>query len=300
MKVGWKIIAFSALAMLPFVSMSWAAPEKDEHTAAIAAAHGTAHPQRSDYVVGPHDLIEVKVWDFEELDQEVRIKPDGTITMPLLGELNVGGKGQKEIENMIARLLIESGNLKKPQVTVSIREYVSRKVTVAGAVSNPGELVMLGDWTVLDLLGQAGGLNDRAGKKLHVLRPLADGTTRTIEIDVEALVYGADVSQDIRLVPGDRIVIPYLQKIRVYVMGAVQKPGPVEFPKDEIMTLLMAITSAGGTTDRANESRIEIRRRLDGGKSSTFTVNLRKIQRGKMEDVNLQRDDIVFVRESFF
>ncbi len=253
-----------------------------------------------DYVIGAHDLVEISVFELKELDRERRVGGDGMITLPLLGPVALGGLTPKQAEESIGALLKARDLVLEPQVSVFIKEYKSRMITVQGAVANPGAFVMLGQKTLLDMIGEAGGLNDRAGKTIRIHRPFGAIDQRSIEIDIERLVYDGDPLLNVLLEPGDIVMVPYELKIRIYVNGAVRTPGPQEFPSEEEVTALMAITAAGGTTDRANSSKVLIKRKLPRGGTQMIKINLKRIMRGKDEDILLQKNDVIIVRESFF
>ena len=114
------------------------------------------------------------------------------------------------------------------------------------------------------------------------------------------VVYQADPALNLVVVPGDIIYVPTVEKVRIFVAGAVRNPDVYEVPSDEPLTVLKAVTLAGGTTDRAAKKRLQIIRSDPGGNRVTLQVNLRQIQRGKADDPILQKGDIVLVPESFF
>ena len=109
----------------------------------------------SDYPVGRQDLLEISVFGVEELDQTVRVGDDGSITMPLLGRLDVSGLTKTELEGTIAKLLA-ARYIRNPQVTVFIKEYTSKQIAVSGAVKRPGTYEMLGRKTLLEMISMAG------------------------------------------------------------------------------------------------------------------------------------------------
>jgi polysaccharide export outer membrane protein len=254
---------------------------------------------RSDYKIGRQDLLEISVFDVEELDQTVRVADDGSITMPLLGSLNVSGLTKTELEQSIARLLAER-YVRNPQVTVFVKEYTSKQIAVSGAVKKPGNYEMLGRKTLLEMISMAGGLDKDIGKQIIIFRQQSNGTTERIPIDLRRLVYAADPALNITVVPNDIIYVPVIEKVRIFVSGAVRNPDLYEVPRDEPVTLLKAITLAGGTTDRAAQKKVQIMRTEEDGTRITLVVNLKHIKRGKAEDPILHPDDIVLIPESFF
>ncbi len=270
-------------------------PARETEETALAYAR-----LRTDYRIGRQDLLEIRVFDLEELDQTVRVADDGSISMPLLGRLSVAGKTKTELEEQIAELLGER-YVRDPQVTVFVKEYESKKVAVTGAVKQPGSFAMLGQKTLLEMISLAGGLDKDVGKEIIVFRRDSGGeTTRRIPIDLDQLVYDANPALNIPILPEDIVYVPAVAKIRIFVSGAVKSPNLYEVPKSEPVTVLRAITLAGGTTDRAAEKRIQILRTENSGERVTLTVDLRKIKRGKIEDPILRKDDVVLVPEGFF
>ncbi|HZN54295.1 MAG TPA: polysaccharide biosynthesis/export family protein [Candidatus Polarisedimenticolaceae bacterium] len=252
----------------------------------------------SDYKIGRQDLLEIRVFDLKELDQTVRVADDGSITLPLLGRLQVAGLTKGELEGMIARLL-EEKYVRNPQVTIFVKEYESKKVAVSGAVKKPDTYEMLGDKTLLEMISLAGGLDRDLGKEIVIFRPEEEGTKR-IAIDLDKLVYQADPALNVAVLPGDIVYVPSVEKVRIFVTGAVKSPNLYEVPRSEPVTVLKAVTLAGGTTDRASQSKVQIIRTGPDGQRQTIPVNLKKVKRGKAEDPVLQKDDLVLVPESFF
>jgi polysaccharide biosynthesis/export protein len=113
-------------------------------------------------------------------------------------------------------------------------------------------------------------------------------------------VYDADPTLNLVVDPGDIIYVPAVEKVRIFVGGAVKNPDVYEVPKGEPVTVLKAVTIAGGTTDRAAEKKIQIIRTDPSGNRVTLVVDLHKVKRGRAEDPVLRADDIVLVPEAFF
>jgi polysaccharide export outer membrane protein len=238
------------------------------------------------------------VFDLKELDQTVRVADDGSITLPLLGRLDAAGLTKGELEALIARLL-EARFVRNPQVTIFVKEYQSKKVAVSGAVKKPDTYEMLGEKTLLEMISLAGGLDRDLGKEIIIFRPQEEGTQR-IAINLDKLVYEADPTLNVAVLPGDIVYVPAVEKVRIFVTGAVKTPNLYEVPRSEPVTVLKAVTLAGGTTDRASQSKVQIIRTGADGQRVTIPVNLKKVKRGKAEDPILQKDDLVLVPESFF
>jgi polysaccharide export outer membrane protein len=274
--------------------------------APAAQAEPSPPPPRSDALgetnshIGPGDVLEIAVFGLPELDRKVRVAKDGTISLPLLGNFAIAGSTVLEAERAVAAMLAGRRLVNDPQVSIYVEEIVSRTVSVQGAVAKPGSYPMKGRSTLLDLLGAAGGLDEKYGDQILVLRTDEAGTATKIEIDSERLITHGDAELNLVLEPGDIVMVPQAREFRVYVTGAVVRPGPVEYLSSEGITVLQAITAAGGPTERANFGSVSISRRLADGSQKRVKVNAKKIQRGKTADLPLERNDTVVVGEWFF
>lgn len=267
--------------------------------AAIAAAGQEAAPI-TEYRIGPKDLLEISVFGEEDMKNlVVRVSEDGKITLPLLREVDVNGLTKGEVERKITTLLAEK-YLQNPQVTVFIKEYLSKRVSVLGAVENPGTFELLGRQTLLQVISQSGGLTRDAGSEIIVIRQLADGTSTSLRISIDDLFFKGDPSLNIPLEAGDIVNVPVDKLVPIYVFGQVKNPGALQVKKSNIPTLLQAIAQAGGFTDRASKSGIVIKRRDAAGKETEIKVNTKDILKNKKKDVELFENDTVYVPESLF
>ena len=307
----WSGFALVILAMtvLPLLAQDTAPPGGESEPLELRAypvedtlptqVSSLLNDSRTDYRIGRQDLLEIEVFDVGELSQTVRVGQDGSISMPLLGRLVVAGLTKAELEQLIARLL-DDRYVRDPQVTIFVREYESKKIAVTGAVKRPGTFEMLGRKTLLEVISMAGGLDADLGKQIIVFRREDDESTKRIAIDLGRLVYQADPQLNLLLEPNDIVYVPAVEKIRIFVSGAVRNPDVYEVPRDEPVTVLKAITIAGGTTVRAAIKKVQVLRNDDNGDRVVLLVDLRKIKRGKVEDPLLHEGDIVLVPESFF
>lgn len=265
---------------------------------ALAGASAMAQEASAEYKIGPKDLLEISVLGVTEINRVVvRVSEEGRITLPLLGEIGVGDLTKFEVERKLAALAGERIVL-KPQVTVHILEYLSRRVSVVGAVENPGPFELLGRRTVLSVLSEAGGLTRDAGEEIIVLRQRPGGENTSIRISVEGLFVRGDPELNIALEPGDVVNVPVDKTVALYVFGQVRNPGALQVRRSSLPTLTQAIAQAGGFTDRANRKRVQIRRKDASGRELEITVNVRSILKGKRKDVPLQVNDTVHVPES--
>lgn len=260
---------------------------------------GIAFSQESkdySYSVGPKDLITISVFEVPELNITVRISEDGTITLPLLGRVEVGGLTRFQVEKKLAALL-EEKYLKNAQVTVFIKEYQSKTVSIIGEVGNPGSYELIGKQSLLQMLSTAGGLRDTTSDRIIIIRQYKSGKTSSLEINLDELMIKGNPTMNIPLEPGDIINVPGERYLDIYVFGQVKNPGHLKVKKNGPITLLKVIAQAGGFVERARKSAVTIARRING-KDIKTRVNVKKILKGKKPDLILKNNDIVYVPES--
>ena len=255
-----------------------------------------------DLIIGPGDLLSIEIFGFDELSRKVRVMRDGTVTLPLMGTLSLTGLSLQVAEQRIANLLTEGQFVSDPQVAIYLEEVVSRAITVQGGVASPGIYPLRGRRTLLEMLGEAGGLvaGERAPGMIVILRDNKQGLRDRIDVDAERLMSLEDLALNIELEPGDIIMVPQPRLVRIYVAGEVASPGPVEFLISEGLTIFQAITAAGGPTDRANLSKVFVNRQLGDGTIKRCGINDKDIRKGKLEDFALEADDIVIIKQSSF
>ncbi|HEV8334809.1 MAG TPA: polysaccharide biosynthesis/export family protein [Candidatus Polarisedimenticolia bacterium] len=283
-------------------------PKTDAPSRPDAGVAGTASParlgvmlptERSDYVIGGEDLLEINVFEQPDLNRTVRVSGDGTISVPLLGVIPVSGLTVKETEARL-RDLLSAKYLTDPQVTVFVKEAKSKKVSVVGAVEKPGTVEMLGQRSLLEAISEAGGLTQQAGKDLYVLRSDRSGATTRIDVDLDDLMIKGNPELNIPILPGDVINIPIDRILHVYVDGAVRKPGEVEYKNSRPLNLLQAIAAAGGLSERASQKGIVLIRNRPDGAQEMYKVDLKAVRKGKQANMVLVNGDSIYVPETFF
>ena len=248
------------------------------------------------YVIGPKDMLEIRVIEIPELNVERRVSDDGSIALPLLGDLSVGELTAPQVREKLETVLKEK-YVNRANVSVVVKEFADKPVSVLGAVHTPGALRISGKFTLLQAISAAGGLTAQAGRRVYVLRPEAGGGSHTVEVDVESLFRG-DPNANVSIYPSDIVNVPTRQAIRILCLGELKNPGAFDFDEPRV-TLLAAIAKAGGLTDRASKT-IRIRRRGADGSEMQIDVNYGRVLSGKVPDPILQSEDIVVVKESFF
>lgn len=246
---------------------------------APAAAQASGPAPVNAYVLGPNDLITVIVYGQSEFNVQTRIKPDGSIVMPLIGRVQAQGKTVITLADEVQRRL-ESGNfLRNPIVNVEVNEYNSRFVRVAGKVGAPGLVPLERSNRLLDVLLRAGWVRDD-GSDTILVRRAADG--KEIRINSAELARGN--AADLALEAGDTIFIDTAEV--VFVTGAVNRPG--RYPLTPGMTVTELLATAGGVAPTGSANRVGLRR--GGAARETDADGQTKLQAG----------DIINVRERLF
>jgi polysaccharide biosynthesis/export protein len=241
------------------------------------------------YRIGPDDVLVVSVWDQKDLDQVVFVRPDGKISLALVGEVEASGSTIAELSARLTKLY--SQTVKAAQVTVSVREIKSRPIYFMGAIQRPAPLQLTQELTVLQAVSAAGLLPTADPESAFVIR----GEER-IPVNLTKMIQKGDLSQNIKLQPRDTIVVPNAES--VYVHGEVKTPGRVNFTKD--LTISTAIAAVGGLTPAASKKVIVQRR--EGPKQEVLKVNLGDIMSdpSASADVPLKPNDIVVVPQRLF
>jgi polysaccharide export outer membrane protein len=252
-----------------------------------------------EYVIGPEDLLEINVFELPELKTTTRVLGDGTVSLPLIGVVPAAGLTKTGFEARLSELLSERFVL-DPQVTIAVTEFRSRRVSVIGAVNEPGTYEMLGPRTVLQMISEAGGLTKEAGAEIIILRRSETGLADRITLDLDDLVIRGNPELNLALEPGDVVNVPVDRPIYVYVDGAVNAPGQIEGKSSRPITLLQAVSRAGGLTERASLRGVHVLRKAADGTQKRIPVNLKDIRKGKADDMVLVDGDVVVVPETFF
>jgi len=261
----------------------------------------TSQPKQKEkeYEIGPEDVLEIRVWDHDDLTREVYVSREGVFSYPLIGTIRAGGLSIEQLEQEITNRL--SGKyIIDPQVSVTVKEYKSKRVFVLGEVGGsgkgPGTYPLTGKTTLIEVLTMTGGPTKDAGSEVIVIRPKnikgnpvtldkAGKEDKVIKINLRNLLAG-DASQNIYLEPNDTVYVSKAAYFFVY--GEVKNPGRYNIEKGT--TVLKAITTAGGATEKAAVNRTKVVREKDGRKTE-IQVN--------MTDP-IEPEDIVMVPESFF
>jgi len=291
-------------------------------TSSVAAAAGA-----QDYRIGFDDVLDINVFEAQELNREVRVSSAGEISLPLLESVHAAGLTPRELE-LVLEALLRRTYMKDPHVSVFVREMQSHPVSVLGAVRRPGVFQIRGSKTLLEILSLAEGLADDAGETVIILRgaglqneasSAAERYSLTKEVEESAassdekkntspaegivpvnlkhLLDSSDVHQNPIVNPGD--IVKVLRAGIVYAVGEVQRPGGFTMKSNEKMSVLQVIALSGGLTRTASKAGARIIRMDErSGEREQTPIDLSKILAGKAPDPLLEPRDIVFVPNS--
>jgi polysaccharide export outer membrane protein len=158
------------------------------------------------YVIGPEDILDISVWKEPDVSRVVPVRPDGRISLPLINDVQAAGLSPQQLAGSVSEKLKKY--LNGPQVTVIVTGMNSQRVFVVGEVLRAGAFPMLPGMTVLQALSSAGGFSTFADvKKIHVVR-LRNGKQIEIPFNYREVVKGDNSEQNVKLEPGDTIVVP--------------------------------------------------------------------------------------------
>jgi polysaccharide biosynthesis/export protein len=267
---------------------------------ALAFAPGSVRAQEAsgDYRIGAKDLLEIRVLEITELNVERRVEDSGAIDLPLLGQFKVAGLTALEARAQLETLL-RAKYVNRANVSVVVKEFANKPISVVGAVSKPGSLSISGRFTLLQAISAAGGLDQSAGKKIYVLRRSDNGLSDVLEVKTDDLFRSSNAIWNVPVFPSDVINVPARTTVKIFCLGEVKTPGALEFDSDDRLSLLSVVAKAGGLSDRAS-SKILVKRRGPDGKDVEARYNYKAVIAGKEPDPTLKADDVVVVQGSFF
>jgi polysaccharide export outer membrane protein len=181
-------------------------PAADDHPAPPSAATPAASTNSTDYVIGDGDMLAINIWHETELSRVLPVRPDGKISLPLIGDLQATGLTPAQLQANITKQLLTL--MEHPEVTVIVQETLSKRFSVVGQVAKPGFYSLNQPLTVLDALALAGGFREFAKvSKMYVLRAAADGSTQRLPFNYKRAIKG-EVSENFSLQPRDTLVVP--------------------------------------------------------------------------------------------
>ena len=263
-------------------------------TMLITASLSAQQREPANYVIGAEDILNVTVFNEPALSGRFRVENDGQFNYPFLGRIKAGGMTISDVAATL-KTKLSDGYLRNPQVTVDVDQFRSQSVFVMGEVRSPGKYALSGTVSLLEVLAQAGSTTAAAGSEIVVLHPstpasgavnpAAPGASEVLRVSLRDIESGR-MSQNVPIRDGDTIFVPKAE--RFFVVGLVRNPG--SYALEANMTVLQALSLAGGVTDRGSTGRIKIVRAVEGKKKEIKV---------KLTDI-VEPGDTIIVAERFF
>jgi polysaccharide biosynthesis/export protein len=279
MVTGVLLVAQRAQAQTP--------PAPSTPPPAAAAQQPPAASTSAQYRLALGDLIRITVFQVPDLSLETRITEAGSISYPLLGSVSLVGLTVADAEARIAKGLRDGNFVRQPQVSINVIQTRGNQVSVLGQIGRPGRYPLeTGEVRLTDMLATAGGIATGGADQIIVVGTRNSQPYR-VEVDLPSVFAPNRRSADVLLQNGDVVWVERAPTI--YMYGEVQRPGAMRLERN--MTVMQALASAGGITNRGTLRGLRISRKDTDGKP-------REVE-PQMND-SLRPDDIVFVRESVF
>lgn len=250
------------------------------------------------------DMLNIKVYQEQDLCGDFEVNEDGSISYPLLGAVKVGGLTRLGVENLLTQLL-GADYLVNPFIQVTVKPSKKLEdmslIMVLGSVQRPSSYPFPQDkpLSLLQAISIAGGFTPRASiADTKIIRTSPEGEKTTIDPLMDKILLGEE--QDIELQRNDLVSIPEKIETAIMVLGFVQRPGSYPFNEEKPLTLLKAISLAGGFTTLAAPNGTKVIRNSPDGTKIVIDPEVNLILSGKKKDVTLQADDLISVPERFF
>lgn len=282
--------------------MHWIARSLVALTALLAWGLALGQPyEDEEYRLGPNDVINVRVGSEPDMVTQAPILYDGTISLPLIGPIKVGGLTVAEAEREIKRAYVDGGFFTEAiVVVVNIFQYRPMRVSVVGFVPNPGQFSIRPGDRLLSVLTLAGGANNQTADLRRAVL-IRRNSQEQIPIDLYAMLVKGDLSQNYRMEDGDVIRVPQQLVDAVIVTGMVVQPGRVNY-RDGLRLADAIAAAGGGIPNRSWFSKVQIQRPIRGrpGQYEQFEVNYVRFtaKNDWTQNIELQAGDIIYVPET--
>ena len=250
--------------------------------------------------VSKGDVINISVYDAPELTHNVTVDADGNIRLPMVRRhIHAAGLLPDEVEKAIEAALIDEQVMVSPIVMVTPVEYHGRAISVVGAVRNQVTFQATGTDTLLEAIIKAGGISDGAGTDILITHPASSGNRSiglTDRIPVKSLMDPSDPSANLPVKGGDTIRIPI--EARIFVVGNVKRPGPLQLTEGADSTVLKAVILAGGLDSFTSRTAYIYRDEAGSGRTNRIPIDIKKIMVLKAPDVQLYGNDMLYVQNA--
>ena len=266
---SWTILVVLAASLTGAQTV----PPPAGHSSSAPTQPALVAPNRpSDYVVSAQDVLKVTVFDEPAMSGSYRVDSDGSFQYPMLGRVDVGGMRIREIEQLL-KTKLEDGYIKRAQVAVDVEQFRSRSIFVVGEVRTPGKYSMTPQMSLIEALAAAGSAMPAASSEVLILRPRNPGVAQALtpdqvdqssvtRVNLAELQLGR-LSQNVTLAEGDTIFVPKAEKF--FITGQVRSPGAYTYERG--LTVLQAISLAGGLTEKGSNRRLKVIRTQKGKKT---------------------------------
>jgi polysaccharide export outer membrane protein len=241
---------------------------------------------RAEYLIGADDVLQIKVYGYDDLSTSERVSENGRIIFPLIGEVEVGGQTEFEVARKITQLLGQGGFIQNASVSVTVYEYKNQQVSVLGQVKAPGIYILKSKITLIDMIAMAGGLAELADDRVIITRQI-DGKAAKQEVNLRTTLESPQNSQPVFVERGDVIYVPKAPMF--YIYGEVQRSG--SFRLEPNMTVAQAVSLGGGLTPRGTLRDIVIKRHDANGVAKEIEVELSD---------SVLKDDVIVIDERLF
>jgi polysaccharide export outer membrane protein len=276
----------TSTAHAQFSGPALAASTSVNHQLTPTTDRAILYPGARDIYLGQGDVLTVRLFGNSDYQPTVRISLDGTIKLPLIGDVRVEGLTIHQAEDLIATRLQSAGMYRSPQVTIQINESPNQFVTVTGEIH--GVFPIAGEKRLFDVLASAGGLPATASHTVTINRP---GVADPIVIDL-----GTNPAQsaraDVPVFARDTVIVSRVGV--VYVLGAFKNQGAIPISQNSPLTLMQVASMGGGPGFEGDASDLRIIR-TEGVERKVVRVDIKKVMNGQNPDPVLQADDIVFL-----
>jgi polysaccharide export outer membrane protein len=261
---------------------------------------------RPNYVLHPGDQIMIRAAGIQDISERpFLIDGDGFLDLPTLGRVKAGDLTVAQFEASLVKLARDY--VLEPRVNVTVVQYSNEPIFVVGAFKAPGIYPLSGRRTLTEMMAAVGGLQPGASRRIKVTRrkefgeiplssavPAPDGSSSSVEINMARLRDNLNPAEDILLQPFDVISVERAEL--VYVTGEVGKNAALELQEKDSMSVLQALTQAGGLTRDANSKRAFILRPvLNTSRRAEIPLNLKRILAAQDEDIPLLPNDVLYV-----
>ena len=266
---------------------------------------------RPNYVLRAGDQILIRAFEMEEISEKpFRIDGDGYLNLPVLGRIKAAGLTVERLESV----LVDASKryVRQPQISVTVVQFSSEPVFFVGAFKAPGIYPLGGQRTLVEMISAVGGLTPTASRRLKLTRrseygsiplpnaiPLPDGSGSSVDINLASLQNNVNPAEDILLQPFDVLSVDRAEL--VYVVGEVSRNGGLDLQEKDSLSVMQALTMAGGFNVTANTKVAWILRPISNtSRRAQIPLNMARILKGQDPDKPLMPNDVLFIPKANF